>query len=317
MVLRPGEMAPTDGVVRRGETEMDESSITGESKAVDKAPGDLAYAGALNGTGAVEIEVTRLAEDSTLARIVKMVESAQAHKARSQRFLDRAEGIYAWSIVVLVALLIVVPWSIFGHDFRETFYRAMTLLVVASPCALVISTPAAILSAIANGARQGILFKGGAYLENMADVKVVVFDKTGTLTTGKPGLSDIVLARHAPPEFSGERRAGGRGRARIAIGASAGEGGRRRRRRARARAAGDGGLRRAAGPRRARAAGRLRGVARRRPPLPRARRADSRRPRSRPRRGSKPRARARCCCTARSRGTTAAACTSAAAAGSA
>ena len=202
MILRPGEMAPTDGVVRRGQTEMDESSITGEARAIDKAPGDLAYAGALNGTGAVEIEVTRLADDSTLARIVKMVESAHAHKARSQRFLDKAEGLYAWSIVVLVAFLIVVPWSIFGRDFRETFYRAMTLLVVASPCALVISTPAAILSAIANGARQGILFKGGAYLENMADVKVVVFDKTGTLTTGKPGLSDIVLARFAPADFT-------------------------------------------------------------------------------------------------------------------
>ncbi len=202
MLLRPGEMVATDGVIRVGQTEMDESSITGEARAIDKGPGDLAYAGALNGTGAIEIEVTRLAEDSTLARIVKMIESAETHKARSQRFLDRVEGIYAWSIIVFVALLIVVPWSLLRHDFVPTFYRAMIVLVVASPCALIISTPAAILSAIANGARQGILFKGGAYLENMADVKVVVFDKTGTLTTGRPGVSDVVLAQHAPPGFT-------------------------------------------------------------------------------------------------------------------
>jgi Zn2+/Cd2+-exporting ATPase len=202
MLVRPGEMISTDGVIRRGQSEMDESSITGESRPVEKAPGDLTYAGALNGTGAVEIEVTRLAEDSTLARIVKMVESAEQHKARAQRFLERVEGAYAWTIVGLVALLIIVPWSMFGQDLAASFYRAMVVLVVASPCALVISTPAAILAAVANGARHGILFKGGAYLENMAEVRVVVFDKTGTLTTGKPGVSDVVLARMAPPGFS-------------------------------------------------------------------------------------------------------------------
>ena len=201
ILVRPGEMVATDGVIRQGQSEMDESSITGESKAVDKSAGDLAYAGAINGTGAVEVEVTRLAADSTLARIVKMVESADTHKARSQRFLERAEGIYAWAILGLVFLLIVVPWLLFGRDFVSTFYQAMIVLVVASPCALVISTPAAILSAIANGARNGVLFKGGAYLESMADVKIVVFDKTGTLTTGKPGVSDLVLARDAPAGF--------------------------------------------------------------------------------------------------------------------
>lgn len=204
MVIRPGEMIPTDGVVRTGQTDMDESSITGESRGVPKAEGDLAYAGALNGTGSVEVEVTRLAADSTLSRIVKMVESAEVHKARSQRLLERVEGIYAWSIVCAVSMLIAVPWLALGHDFKSTFYQAMIVLVVASPCALVISTPAAILSAIANGARQGILFKGGAYLENMAEVKVVVFDKTGTLTTGKPGVSDVICARQAPPGFTAD-----------------------------------------------------------------------------------------------------------------
>ena len=202
MVVKPGEAIPTDGVVRSGFTEMNESSITGEATPVDKGPGETAYAGALNGTGAVEIEVTRLAEDSTLARIVRMVESAQVHKSKTQRFLDRAETTYAWSILVVVAVLILVPWLALGVDFRAAFYRGMVLLVVASPCALVISTPAAVLSAIANAARHGILLKGGAYLENMAGIRAVVFDKTGTLTTGKPGVTDVVLAEGHPPGFS-------------------------------------------------------------------------------------------------------------------
>jgi Cd2+/Zn2+-exporting ATPase len=201
MIVRPGETVPTDGVVRRGATEMNEASITGESQPAEKAPGDAAYAGALNGSGAVEIEATRLAEDSTLARIVRMVESAQGQKARSQRFLERAEAAYAWAIVGAVAGAATVPWLAFDADPGESVYRAMVLLVVASPCALVVSTPAAILSAIANGARHGILFKGGAYLENMASVRVAVLDKTGTLTTGTPGVTDVVLARGAPPGF--------------------------------------------------------------------------------------------------------------------
>jgi Cd2+/Zn2+-exporting ATPase len=155
----------------------------------------------MNGTGSVELEVTRLADDSTLARIVRMVESAQAHKARAQRFLERAEAVYAWAILVFVALVILVPWLAFGHDLSATFYQGMVVLVVASPCALVISTPAAVLSAIANAARQGILLKGGAYLENMAAVRAVVFDKTGTLTTGKPGVTDVLLSATAPKGF--------------------------------------------------------------------------------------------------------------------
>jgi Cd2+/Zn2+-exporting ATPase len=142
MLVRPGEMVPTDGVVRQGLTEMNEASITGESVPADKAPGSLAYAGAMNGTGAVEIEVTRLAEDSTLARIVKMVESAESHKARTQRFLERAESLYAWTILSAVILLALVPWLAFGRDLEASVYRAMVFLVVASPCALIISTPA-------------------------------------------------------------------------------------------------------------------------------------------------------------------------------
>ena len=201
IVLRPGEMAPTDGKVVEGVSEMDESSITGESQPAPKEPGDSVYAGALNADGALVVQVTRPASESTLARIIQMVEAAQANKAKTQRLLDTAEGYYAWIIVLGVLGLIVVPVFL-GTPFADAFYRAMVVLVVASPCALVISTPAAILSAIARGARAGVLFKGGAYLERMAEIRVVVMDKTGTLTTGQPGLTDVVLARSAPSGFS-------------------------------------------------------------------------------------------------------------------
>jgi len=201
LILRPGEMAATDGAVREGLSEMDESSITGEARAVSKGPTDTVFAGAINGTGTLEVEVTRLANDSTLARIIRLIESAQAQKATTQRVLEQFESYYAWFILVGVAVVILVP-VLLGHPFPPAFYRGMVLLVVASPCALVISTPAAILSAIARAARHGILFKGGVYLEKMAAVRVVVFDKTGTLTTGKPGLTDIVLAESAPDGFA-------------------------------------------------------------------------------------------------------------------
>lgn len=203
VVIRPGEMLPTDGVVRHGETEMDESSITGESHPISKAPGDKVYAGALNGSGSVEIAVTHPANDSTLARIVQMIESAEKHKAKTQRWLESAEGYYAWFIVVGTGVAALLP-QLWGEAWQPSLYRAMTLLVVASPCALVLSTPAAILSAIARGARSGLLFKGGAHLEQMADIKVVMVDKTGTLTTGKPGVTDVILGAHAPEGFTRE-----------------------------------------------------------------------------------------------------------------
>jgi Cd2+/Zn2+-exporting ATPase len=201
ILIRPGEMLPTDGVVRSGESEMNEASITGEARPVMKAKGEPVFAGALNGSGAVEVEVTRPAGDSTIARIVKMIENAEQHKARTQRVLDAAEGYYAWFITLGSGLLVLIPW-LYGEDINTALYRAMTVLVVASPCALVISTPAAILSAIARGARSGVLFKGGAHLERMADISVVLIDKTGTLTTGEPGVTDIVLGSHAPDHFT-------------------------------------------------------------------------------------------------------------------
>ncbi|HHH41335.1 MAG TPA: cadmium-translocating P-type ATPase [Chloroflexi bacterium] len=192
VIVRPGERFPIDGEVISGTSEVDQSTITGESMPVHKAVGDPVFAGTVNGHGALEIRVTRLAQDTTLAKIVQLVEEAQANKARTQRMLDDFEQVYALLVLLGAGLLIVVPYLLLGHDFYPTFYRAMTWLVVASPCALVISTPASILSAIANGARRGVLFKGGAYLEQTAALKVIAFDKTGTLTNGTPLLTRIL-----------------------------------------------------------------------------------------------------------------------------
>ena len=192
VIVRPGERFPIDGSVTHGQSEVDQAAITGESVPVHKDVDDSVFAGTVNGTGALEIKVTRLAKDTTLARIVKMVEDAQSEKAQTQRMLDNFEEIYALIVLAAAALLVVVPYFLLGHEFQPTFYRAMTWLVVASPCALVISTPASILSAIANGARNGILFKGGVHLEKTATLKVLAFDKTGTLTHGMPELTQII-----------------------------------------------------------------------------------------------------------------------------
>ena len=191
VIVRPGERFPIDGEVISGTSEVDQAPITGESVPVVKETGDPVFAGSVNGNGGMEIRVTRLAQDTTLARIVQMVEEAQESKAQTQRMLDSFEQVYALVVLAGAILLIVVPYFLLKEAFFPTFYRAMTWLVVASPCALVISTPASILSAIANGARNGILFKGGAHLEQTANLKVIAFDKTGTLTLGKPHLAAI------------------------------------------------------------------------------------------------------------------------------
>ncbi|MCX6078898.1 MAG: heavy metal translocating P-type ATPase [Chloroflexi bacterium] len=193
VIVRPGERFPIDGEIISGETEADQATITGESMPVHKVTGDSVFASTMNGTGSVEIRVTRLTKDTTLARIVQMVEDAQSNKATTQRMLDKFENYYAIFVLGAAILLIFIPWLVLGDDFQISFYRAMTWLVVASPCALVISTPASILSAIANAAKNGVLFKGGVHLEKTASLKVVAFDKTGTLTSGKPTLTDIFL----------------------------------------------------------------------------------------------------------------------------
>lgn len=192
VIVRPGELLPVDGRVVEGTSDLDQSSLTGESMPVAKGVGDDVFAGTVNQTGALEVEVARTVEDSTLSRMVKMVAEAQAEKSGTQRFLEKAEQGYAAGVIAFTALVFLVPWLAWGEAFATAFYRAMTVMVVASPCALIISTPATVLSAIGGAARRGILIKGGAHVETAARTDIVCFDKTGTLTVGKPALTDIV-----------------------------------------------------------------------------------------------------------------------------
>ncbi len=192
VVLRPGEHVPVDGTVLEGRSHVDESSLTGESIPVQKETGSKLFAGTLNQSGGLELRVDTRAEDSTLARMVKLVEEAQAEKSKTQRFLEEAEQYYATGVIAFTALVFVVPFFLMGEAFTEAFYRAMTVMVVASPCALVISTPATVLSAIGGAARRGILIKGGSHLEQASRIDIVAFDKTGTLTAGKPVVTAIV-----------------------------------------------------------------------------------------------------------------------------
>ena len=191
-VIKPGERIALDGVVAAGQSSVDQASITGESIPVFKSVGETIFAGTINQQGHLEAKVTQLAQDSTLARLIAMVEQAQNDKAKTERWIDRAEQYYAITVILFTILMIVVPFFLLNEPFNTAFYRAMTVLVAASPCALVISTPATVLSAIGNGARRGILFKGGAYVEDAAKLDVMVFDKTGTLTQGKPQVTDIL-----------------------------------------------------------------------------------------------------------------------------
>ncbi len=197
VVVRPGEHIPVDGKITEGSSSVDESSLTGESMPVSKTVGGSLFAGTLNQSGGVEIAVSKRAEDSTLARMVKLVEEAQAEKSGTQRFLEQAEQYYAAGVIAFTAIVWFVPWLLWHQPFAEAFYRAMTIMVVASPCALVISTPATVLSAIGGAARRGILIKGGSHLERTALIDIVAFDKTGTLTVGRPTVTEIVDASGA------------------------------------------------------------------------------------------------------------------------
>lgn len=201
IIVRPGERIPMDGTVQLGSSTVNEAPITGESRPVEKEPGAEIFAGSINGEGSLEIAVTRLAADNTISRMIRLVEQAQERRAPLQRFIDRFAALYTPAVMVLALLVAVVPPLFFGRPFwnpapEQTgwLYRGLALLVVACPCALVISTPVSLISALSAAARHGILIKGGAFLEALSRVRAIAFDKTGTLTRGQPAVVAVRAA---------------------------------------------------------------------------------------------------------------------------
>ena len=192
VIVKPGEKVPVDGSVVQGTSPVNQSPITGESQPVDKGPGDPLFAGSINGSGSLEVRVEKPAADSTLSRIIHLVEEAQAQKAPSQTFIDAFSNIYTPLVIISAAALSVVPTVFFSLPFTDWFYRGLMLLIISCPCALVISTPVSIVSAIACASRKGILIKGGAYLEEMGSISAMAFDKTGTLTGRRFRITDII-----------------------------------------------------------------------------------------------------------------------------
>ncbi|TYO65917.1 cadmium-translocating P-type ATPase [Bradyrhizobium hipponense] len=191
-VVRPGDRVPSDGEVIEGQSEVDEAPVTGESVPVAKGVGDQVYAGSINANGALRLRLTHTATDNTIARIIHLVEEAQGSRAPTARFIDRFSATYTPAAMAVAALIIVGPPLFAGADWYTWIYRGLATLLIACPCALVISTPSAIASGLAAGARRGLLIKGGAALETLGKVKTIAFDKTGTLTVGKPKVTDII-----------------------------------------------------------------------------------------------------------------------------
>jgi Cd2+/Zn2+-exporting ATPase len=197
IVVRPGEKIPLDGEVVAGQSEVNQAPITGESLPIEKAGGDAVFAGTINGRGALDIRVTRIRRDTTLAKIVHLVERAQAQRAPAQSLVERFARVYTPAVIVLAVVVAVAPPLFLGGAWHAWTYRALVLLVVSCPCALVISTPVSIVAALAGAARKGVLIKGGVYLERTGRVRCVAFDKTGTLTHGTPRVVDVVTLNGA------------------------------------------------------------------------------------------------------------------------
>lgn len=192
VIVKPGERVATDGVVVEGHSAVNESSITGESAAIDKAAGDEVFAGTINGHGALRVKVSKLAGETVIARIIHLVEQAQERRPRSQLFIEKFEAGYANVVVLGAILFVIIPTTLMGWTFADALYRSMVFLVVASPCALAASMMPTLLSALSSGARNGVLFKGSSFIEAIGRVNAVAFDKTGTLTQGHPTVDEVV-----------------------------------------------------------------------------------------------------------------------------
>lgn len=193
VVVKPDATIPADGVIIKGNSAVNQAAVTGESMPVDKLVDSNVYAGTLNGSGALEVKVTKPSKDSTLSKLIQLVNEAQSQQSPTQRFTDRLQKFYVPAVIIFVGLL-CLAFLVIDEPFSASFYRAMGVLVAASPCALAIATPSAVLSGVARAARAGILIKGGRPLEDLGTLKAIAFDKTGTLTAGKPTLTDIIPA---------------------------------------------------------------------------------------------------------------------------
>ena len=192
IAVRPGERIPLDGIVTRGSSSVNEAPITGESLPADKSTDDEVFAGTINQSGYLEIRVTKRAGDTTLARVIRLVTEAEEQKAPIERFVDRFGRVYTPVVVAVAVGVATVPTLLFNAPFEAWFLRAITLLVISCPCAMVISTPVSVVSAVSSAARRGVLIKGGQFLESLGDAQAIAFDKTGTLTTGELSVTDVV-----------------------------------------------------------------------------------------------------------------------------
>lgn len=193
LLIKPGERIPADGIISKGQSSIDESAISGEPLPVSKIEGDEVFAGTVNLNGAITMEMTKANSETLFQKIIQLVQSAQSEKSPSQQFIEKFEGSYVKFVLLGVALMMFLPHFLLGWDWTTTFYRAMVLLVVASPCALVASIMPATLAAISNGAKNGVLFKGGLHLEHLSVLRALAVDKTGTLTQGKPVVTDFIV----------------------------------------------------------------------------------------------------------------------------
>ncbi|MBC2357800.1 heavy metal translocating P-type ATPase [Listeria welshimeri] len=196
VLVRPGESVPIDGVIVRGSTTLNEAAINGESVPAMKSAGSEVFGGTVNVSSAITVKVTQTFDNTIFSKIIRLVETAQSESSKTARFIERFEDAYVKAVLLFVLVMMFLPHFALGWSWNETFYRAMVLLTVASPCALVASVTPATLAAISNGARHGILFKGGVHLENLRGIKAIAFDKTGTLTNGTPVLTDRLFAEN-------------------------------------------------------------------------------------------------------------------------